>query len=249
MSGDDNTSDFAKVSIAEEFGKQIDSAVAIYKRDPPSVGLKTSIGDSGTVADEVVSHTETTIGEGGTIAGLPMAMFIRGGGTPTMAHERAIAEAEADAEKRRDEALEERKLSRAPVEHGGGKIFENRSLDPGASEAYVLLDLVNSKGDPIIDHGVAVQCLADVRVLSADELALVVVCPRCVSRRIPQGQCQIQIRQKNRSWHLDTRQAGKPIFFDGKMFQSAGTVMDSERFGCSACGWTARIDNNKLRSE
>jgi hypothetical protein len=186
------------------------------------------------------------IAEGGVLAGPPMAMFIRGGGTPTMAHERQIAEAEADANRRRDEALEERKAARIPVELGGGRLYENAAIDPGARELHVLLKLVDHRGEPKYDHGEPMECLADVRVISATELALIIVCPRCVSRDVPQGQCQIQIRQSNRAWHLDTRTAGSPIWFDGDMYVSAGEVMESEEFGCTACNWRAKIDHNKI---
>jgi predicted RNA-binding Zn-ribbon protein involved in translation (DUF1610 family) len=176
-------------------------------------------------------------------------MFIRGGGTSTSANDKAIAEAEADAERRRDEALAEREMTRLPVEAGGARIFENKSLDPGAKDLHVLLDLVNAKGEPHLVAGVPIQCLADIRVVGPNEMAVVVVCPRCINRKIPQGQCQIQVRQSNRNWHLSDKGRGSPLWFDGKMYQSAGTIMDSDRFSCPNCAWSARIDNNKLRAE
>ena len=187
--------------------------------------------------------------DSGTISGLPMAMFVRGGGTATSDHEKAIALAEEDAERRRDEALEERKIARIPIEMGGARLVENATLDPGAQNMHVLLSLTTSSGDPVKQMGVEVKCLADLRLVGQAEMAVMVVCPRCVSRGIPQGQCQIQVRQGNRNWYLSDKGRGEPIMFDGRMYQSAGTIMESERFRCPNCAWTARIDNNKLRAD
>jgi hypothetical protein len=80
------------------------------------------------------------------------------------------------------------------------------------------------------------------------ELTLVLVCPRC-QERMPQGQCQIQVRQSNRIWHLDPSTAGSLIVFEGHPYRSAGTVMESEKFTCPRCAWQARIDKNRVWPE
>ncbi len=175
--------------------------------------------------------------------------FVRGG-THTSGHDKMVAEAEADAERRRDEATAERKLARIPIDQGGAKLYENKSISfgqGGADVGHVLLKYMTAKGERMYDHGEPVECLADIRVVEGSELALILVCPRCLYSGVPQGQCQIQVRQKNRSWHLDSRTAGNPIVFEGRMVTSCGIVMESERFACMQCGWSAKIDKNNVR--
>ena len=194
-----------------------------------------------------------------TLFGLPLASFVRGG-TPTMAHERAVAEQEADAEKRRDIAAEERKIARVPVEQGGGKIYQKLMTDnPSAPQAYVLLDYLTSRGEPMMYLGQPIQCLADLTLSGetvksdgfgklGQEMTLHIVCPACIARGMPQGQAQLTIRQSNKHWQLDTTKAGMPVLFEGAAYPSAGRIVECERFRCP-CGWAARIYDNKVRAE
>jgi len=184
-----------------------------------------------------------------TIMGVPMATFVRGGGTTTMAHDRHIHEVEVDAEARRDEQDRMRQVAGVPVEQGGGKLWSQQSGSPKETPK-VLLTYLTPGGEPWIVSGEQVQCLADVIVgQDITDLVLQIVCPRCKGRGVPQGQCQLTLRQSNRKWHLDSKDAGKVLIFDGEGYLSAGTVMESERFRCPDCGWAARIDKNKVLQE
>jgi hypothetical protein len=189
------------------------------------------------------------------VFGLPIDMFVKGG-TSTMAHDRMVHEEETDAERRRDEQAAMRKVAAIPVEDGGAKLYTNY-LAPNPSGlpmewAKVLLEYLTAGGEQLMHRSQPVQCLADVIVgldpLYPEELTLVLVCPEC-ARRMPQGQCQIQIRQRNRAWYLDTRTSGDLVVFDDAPYRSAGMVMDSERFTCPRCAWAAHIDKNRVRSE
>jgi len=194
-----------------------------------------------------------------TLFGVPLASFVRGG-TPTMAHERAVAEQEADAEKRRDIAAAERRIARVPIEQGGGKIYQTRMTENASvPQAYVLLDYLTARGEPIMYMGQPLQCLADIIISGAkiksggfgihgQEMTLQIVCPQCVSRGMPMGQAQLTIRQSNKQWELDTSKAGLPLIFMGEAFPSAGRIVECERFSCP-CGWSARIYDNKVRAE
>lgn len=182
------------------------------------------------------------------IFGLPLAAYVKGG-TSTSANDRRIAEVEADAERRRNTADRERALARIPIEQGGGKIYGGPLTDkPEIAQAYVELSYLTPRGEPT-----GLKCLADVLVGAhpphPTELTLVLVCPRCKERGVPQGQCQIRIHQCNKHWELDTRTSGELILWeeDGKLkpYRSAGKVMECERFECGYCGnWSARIDKN-----
>lgn len=233
------------VPMAEQDGesqKGASQAVTATKAaDPPGSVEESSPGDS----------TGTPVQ---SLFGVPLAAFVRGGGTGTYADDMRQKAEEADAEKRRDVAAKERRIAATPIEHGGGKIFTNKLTDrPELDQAYVLLDYMTARGEKLLDHGAPVQCLADV-VVGVDptrpkELTLIIVCPRCLERGVPQGQCQLRIRQANRAWHLDTKHAGKIEVFEGKPFRSAGTVMDGERFSCGRCAWSARIDKNRVHPD
>jgi hypothetical protein len=200
------------------------------------------------------------------IFGLPAAMFVKGG-THTSGHDRMVAEAEADAEHRRDLQDAERRLARVPVEQGGGKIFENR-FNPGAHGSQVspmvLLKYLTPSGEERYENGDQLQCLADIKVgidpLHPNELTLILVCPKCQESE-PQGQNQIQIRQTNKKWELDLTTAGQPFDWvewvrvpggwkkNVFVFPSAGVVRESEPFSCPKCGWRARIEKNRVRPD
>lgn len=173
--------------------------------------------------------------------------FVRGGTTSSL-HDAHLAKSIFEAEERR-------KAADADNAKQGAKIYTNKLTEHGnVPKVYVLLDYLTSRGEPLYDHGLPVQCLADVVILNPDdpnELTLILVCPACMARMPPGSQqfCQIQIRQGNRAWHLDQRTAGTPIPFEGHFYMSAGVVMESERFTCPQCTWTARIDKNRVWPE
>jgi len=186
--------------------------------------------------------------------GLPLAAFVKGG-TTTSRHDRMVVELEADAEKRRDEAIAERQVASVPVEHGGAKILTHKfspSGDVGAG--FVLLRYLTPRGDIRYENGDELQCLADVHVVGPEELCLTIVCPSCKAGGYgrpsrPQGQSQIRIRQSNKRFEFDATKAGELILFEGKPYRSAGVVRESERFSCPDCGWAARIVENCVRPD
>jgi hypothetical protein len=185
------------------------------------------------------------------LMGLPLTVFMRGGGAvPSSAEERRIAEDEADAERRRDLQDKERRIAQIPIEKGGAKMLTRAAADPETTPKVLLLYMTR-QGQPRYEFGAPVECLADIILPAAEgmDLSLQIVCPQCKERGIPMGQCQLAIKQSNRAWHLDTRTAGEIIVFDGQPYYSAGKIMDSDRFSCPKCSWTARIHDNKIRPE
>lgn len=176
-------------------------------------------------------------------------VFVKGG-TTSSAHDALLARQIAEANARRADADKERQAVKS-----GAKIYTNKLTEHGrVPQAYVLLDYLTSRGEKRYEFGEAVRCLADVVMmdpLDPSELTLILVCPECMERMPPGSQqfCQIQIRQKNRAWHLDTSKAGELIVFEKRPYKSAGVVMESERFSCPQCGWAARIDKNRVWPE
>jgi hypothetical protein len=182
------------------------------------------------------------------VFGLPQAMLVRR--HPTMAHEQPWQARGVRASARH--LARERRIASVPIEEGGGKIFTNRMAaspdEAGGAQLYVLLKYLTAHGEDKRQDGDQLECLADV-IVGADpggpaKLSLILVCPQCKERGMPQGQAQLRIHQSNRHWELDTRKRGEPFLFEGNVYPSAGEVT-SERFTC-VCGWAARIDKNRV---
>lgn len=186
--------------------------------------------------------------------GLPVSMFVKGG-TTSSGHDRMVAELEQDAERRRNEADQEKKLSSVPIEHGGARLRTHKFSEHGdVGSGFILLRYMTPGGEIRYENGDELQCLADVHVLGPEELCLTLVCPSCKAGGPgrpprPQGQSQIRIRQSNKSFDFDVTKAGELILFEGKPYRSAGVVRESERFSCPDCGWSARIIDNRVRPE
>jgi hypothetical protein len=187
------------------------------------------------------------------IMGVPLDTFVKYG-TSTSAHDKMMAEAEADSKRRRAEADAEK---RAAKEHGlaagnPNSIASqyNHQFTPHnhIGKAYVPLKYVTRSGREVTHEGradiVQVQDPA-----FPNELMLLLFCPPCIEKAgLPPAHAIIQIRQSNRRWELDLRGAGELIVDpeDGLAYRSAGTIRDMERFTCPRCSWKARIDDNKV---
>lgn len=179
----------------------------------------------------------------------PLMAWVKDG-TPTAKSEEKIEREWQQAERRRDELEEDKKVARIPIEHGGGRLFTNRmTSNADIPAAYVLLHYVNSAGRKVPPG----ECCAD--VLQEDfsdpnNLTLILVCRRCIQRKHADTS-QIKIRQSNRYWKLVTGMGPRTFTFDDgwgpKTYHSAGVVVESEKFTCGYCHWRAVIDHNKIR--
>ena len=174
--------------------------------------------------------------------------FVRGG-TSTSANDKELEKQFRDSEKRRDEALEERRLANIPIDEGGAKIFTHKLTDsPDVPKAYIFLKYLTPQGE---DTGE--RCLADLLIGVADdpnELALILVCYKCAKLGIRHhDQMQISLRQKNRNFQFVPAVGSQRFMFEGQVYYSAGMIMDSEKFSCPVCGWAAHIDKNRVWPE
>lgn len=192
------------------------------------------------------------------VMGMPLAAFVRGG-TPTMGHERMMAERGADADRRRAEQDQERQLASVPIEEGGARLFSHH-MTPGIAsaqeKAYVLLTYCNGRGEPLsMPDGRPLQCCADIWVGvdpgHPEALTLGLVCIQC-KKRERQDECQMRVHQWNRYFEMELPKSTEELFFifdDGwgeQVYQSAGTIMESDPMVCPQCGWRVRIDRNKV---
>ena len=179
----------------------------------------------------------------------PTLIFVKGG-TSTSKNDQLWETRFREAEKRRDEADFERKVSSVPVESGGAKLFTSQlTSHPDVPRAYILVRYLSSAGE---DTGL--ECLADLIVgmdeTRPTELTLILVCPGCMSRGDKHMQdCQIQIRQSNKPFVLTTGKGSPTFTYEDEVYKSAGVISDMEAFRCPDCGLRARIDNNCLRPD
>lgn len=184
-----------------------------------------------------------------SVFGLPVSMFVKGG-TSTSAHDRQVAADEADAERRRAIADAERQAAK---DHGiaagdpdsVSTLYSHEFTEhPEFRKAYVLLHYMGRGGREVEHIGVGDIIMPDSPMFK-DELAILLFCPKC-KERLPASQCICTVRQGNRKWELDRRSAGELFVFEGQSHRSAGKVMDSEKFTCPRCPWSARIDDNRV---
>lgn len=183
----------------------------------------------------------------------PRLVFVKGG-TTTQKSEELYEHRFREAELRRDQADQDRKVSQVPIEQGGARLFTSQlTAHPEVPRAYVLLKYLDRAGSPIIVGGEPVQCCADIIVgmdpSNPTEITLMLVCPRCSQGAKHEQDCQIQIRQSNKSFQLTTGRGDPEFWFQGKMFKSAGMIMDCEKFTCPDCTWTAQIHENFVRPD
>ena len=176
---------------------------------------------------------------------LPMDAWVKGG-TRSSRRDREIAETEADAEHRRNVQDQERAIASIPIEQGGGKMFSHHFGHP-TDDTKILVKFVNSKKETDF------ELLCDIGVSgNADFLYFQFPCPDCVSRGVPQGQCQLLVRDNHRKWSLDDRTKGEIIRWrddDGlQIYYSAGRIKDTEILQCSndGCSLCVKIHDNMM---
>jgi len=198
---------------------------------------------------------ERKVPEAQQLFGRPVEGFVRGG-THTSKHDADVAAQREDADHRRAVSDKERQIASVPIEHGGGMLATHKLTDsPGVEPLHVLLKYLTPRGEDVYHKGKELQGLADIVVVGPEELCLQIVCLGCKDSGRHQESCQLTIRTSNKRWHLDRTQwdgqsmtfphrQGQPFTYEGKVYISAGVVMESEKFRCPDCNWTARIDRN-----
>lgn len=183
----------------------------------------------------------------GSVFGVPVAAFVRGG-TTSYRHDLLMKQQAAEDEDRRRVSDEEKRL----VATEGARMY-TQNLGTPQQHPVVKLLIVNPKSELKLDASRGIHVLADVysgdNPLDPNDLTLNLACPYCWSNGTPLGRCQFKVRQSNRAWHLDPKGVGELIDFDGQVYRSAGTIMESQRIKCPQCTWTFRIDRNRIFEE
>lgn len=175
-------------------------------------------------------------------------VFVRGG-TTTSKSEELYERRFQEAEVRRDQAAEDKRLASIPVEAGGAKLLTNQMTNhPEIPKAYILLKYVKSNGEET-----GIECMGDLIVgmnpMHPTELTLILVCPRCAQGQKHLQDCQIQLRQTNKNFTLVTGKGAPTFKFEDRVYKSAGVITESEPGTCPDCSWRFRIVNNTVRPD
>jgi hypothetical protein len=180
--------------------------------------------------------------------GCDIEVMVRGGTTSSkwdLEQAKIVAEAEA----RRKQLDEDRKLASIPVEQGGAMMFDRNFSDP-LKAPKVLLRYHTSD----MDLEILCELIVDD---DKEDVILQFVCPQCVKRGMHPGEAQCTVRDSHRGWHLDMRDAGQIKYAEtvdmaGRKIREpyvfAGVIKDTDTLRCSQynCGRAYKIDNNIL---
>lgn len=173
------------------------------------------------------------------------------GGTTSSAWDKEQAKKVADAERRRKEQDEDRKIASIPIEQGGGKMYSHHFADPMFMPRIHVV-YVNEKKEPMMD----MLCELVQDDTSGDDI-FQFICPECVKRGVHSGEAQCTARNTHRKWHLDTREAGKikhvetvDLVGNPKLqpYLCGGTIMDTDVLICPNynCGAKYKIHKNMM---
>ena len=125
------------------------------------------------------------------------------------------------------------------------RLHSLRLMDSGAPK--VVLYYLNRDGT------VRQSCVSEFVMLPDGDELFTMVCPKCLERGIPSGDCQLQIRKSHRKWYRDPKKEGTLVLLEdpyGKPFQVriCGTIYSEEILRCSNfnCNWAVRIEDSKV---
>jgi hypothetical protein len=172
------------------------------------------------------------------------------GGTTSSRYDNALAQKEADAERRRKAQDRMRSDVEGAVGQGAiGGLHEMRMVTQDSGKLW--LQYLNDDGSTYQD------CVSEITVFpdpfgNAADMMFTLVCPKCVERGVPMGESQIMVRSSHRKWWLDETKRGVvaiPTEAGPMILHQAGHVTVQDIIRCSNfnCTWSVRIDGNKVR--
>ncbi len=178
------------------------------------------------------------------------AWFVKGG-TPTEKSQKYFENLYQDAEKRRSVDDKQKAISKIPWQQGGGVLQTHHLTDhPEIPKACLCFKYLTPFGEET-----GQECMVDL-VLGGEgdptELTLIIVCPKCLSHGQKHMQdCQLKISQRKKHFNFVAGMGESFFIFENdsgqlQKYPSAGMVTESEKFSCPDCGWTARIDHNRV---
>ena len=186
----------------------------------------------------------------GVILGAPTV--IMKGGTSGSEYDRTMARQNRNDEQRRRHQDNQYAAQGARSGPGGFSVgrMGTSPLNPGGASAAPGLVLSYMNRDKTVER----QCRSELTTVEHPthpgqmDATFTLVCPRCVSRGVPQGQAQLFIRDSHRKFYIDQRKAGPVQLDTGEVVLVAGTVTVQDRVKCSNynCDFEVRIENSRV---
>lgn len=173
-------------------------------------------------------------------------MTIMRGGTTSGWYDTYVNQLKADQARRHAEQDAEKAEAAEGVVQTADEVkwAEKRSIDLGQphQNLVAVMQLLSKDGS----KERFMQCdVVEGATETGVVMTLVVICPACVGRGIPQSQAQLSIRDDHRKWYLNQKWKGTP-FRDpdtGEVYQLAGSIEGPDLYKCSApgCDFAFRI--------
>jgi len=165
-------------------------------------------------------------------------------GTVSSREEHRIKAQEHDAERRRKHQDQQVAMSNQGVGADGGVArLGNQNMINQSSPRLVLWYQKQQ-----------IECLSEITMVAGAagqlEPMFTLVCPKCLERRVPQGQAQLQVRNSHRAFSVDTSKGGpRQVHIGGGqqhivMEHGKVSVNDIVRCSNTGCGWAVRITDS-----
>lgn len=172
------------------------------------------------------------------------------GGTTSSRYDSEMAKKQADAEKRRQHQDVQMSIAKKNAGADGSiaRLGSHRML--GSDSPRLVLQYLNK------DRSVRQECISEITHVNGAnqgelDMMFSLVCPKCLERGLPQGECQLFVKNSHRKFHLDVRKAGPQRVesaFGTQIVLVCGTVSVDDIVRCSNfnCTWSVRIDASKV---
>jgi hypothetical protein len=187
------------------------------------------------------------------IGGVPLGIVK--GGTTSFRYDQEMKKKAAEAEARRNAEEERFQAAREGVQGTEEGLVAarlgNYSMVNNTTPRLVLFYMNK-------DGSIRQECKSEITMLPDPlggplDMMFALVCPKCLERGLPQGECQIMVRNSHRKFWLDTTKAGVIVLRDPfagvpDPVIVSGTVTVEDRVKCSNynCTWSVKIDNSKV---
>lgn len=184
-----------------------------------------------------------------SVAAVAPSIFVKGG-TTSAKYDNLMAKKAADADARRAHQDKQEALAKQQAGADGSIArLGSRKLISADSPRLVLRYLNR-------DKTVRQECISEITNIAGKEQGTLdtmfsLVCVKCLERGLPQGECQLIVKDSHRKFFIDSKKAG-PVVVDtpyGKqMILVCGTVTVQDTIRCSNfnCTWAVKIDDSNV---
>ena len=184
------------------------------------------------------------------VGGVAAPTVIMKGGTTSSRYDNEMAKKQADADKRRQHQDTQMALAQKQAGADGSiaRLGSHRMV--GSDSPRLVLQYLNRDGS------VRQECISEITHVNGSkpgelDMMFSLVCPKCLERGLPQGECQLFVKNSHRKFYLDTRKAGPrrvESAFGAQVVLVCGTVTTDDIIRCSNfnCTWAVRIDDSKV---